>query len=120
MFCGKCGTENANGAKFCKSCGQSLKMGNERRDQKNVTYGESVTAKNEESSLDVSRLVEKVKSIPKKFIVGGCVAVVALIIFICIAINSGKTINLNDYLSIDVSRYDGYGNAEVHIDWAAI
>ncbi len=25
MFCSKCGTKNAKGAKFCKSCGEKIK-----------------------------------------------------------------------------------------------
>mgnify|MGYP003289431687 CR=1 FL=1 len=120
MFCGKCGTENANGAKFCKSCGQALKIGGENDNQKDGASGKREVDYNDSVNLNVGRLIEKAKAIPKKFIIGGCLAIIALLVIICIVVNNGKTINLNDYLSIDVSRYDGYGNAEVHIDWLAI
>ena len=37
MFCSKCGTKNAKGAKFCKSCGEKIKEAVKTRKISNLT-----------------------------------------------------------------------------------
>ncbi len=44
----------------------------------------------------------------------------ALIVIIALILGSGKTIDLNDYLTIETEGYDGYGKATAAIDWGAI
>ena len=124
MFCGNCGVENDNGAKFCKGCGQPLKVevskpsadissqGNSGGNVGNVTTGVP--------KIDVAQMTDKIKTIPKKVLIGACAAVVALVIIICIAVNSASTIDLNKYMSFEVEGYDGYGTARVNIDWDAV
>ena len=64
------------------------------------------------------------KQLPVKTLIIAAAAAVAFIIAIVViaivAINAGKTINLDKYLTIEASGYDGYGNAKVTIDWDAI
>ena len=100
MFCGKCGRQNDDNAKFCIGCGQPLNA--------------AVQPKNAAPK----------KQLPVKTLIIAAAAAVAVIIAIVViaivAINAGKTINLDKYLTIEASGYDGYGNAKVTIDWDAI
>lgn len=120
MFCGNCGAENADGAKFCKSCGKPLD------DSANVaaTKKKPVDSTNRDAStspkVDMSNVADKMKALPKKTIGIVCAAVVVLIAIIAIASNSAKTINLNDYLTVEAEGYDGRGRAKTTIDWKAI
>lgn len=124
MFCGNCGTENENGAKFCKSCGKRLgtpgkQQGNTVATVNNATDA-SVRGASKSLKGAVSLVMGKIKSLPKKALIGACAAVVLFIAIIFISVNSGKTINLNNYLTVTATGYDGYGNASTSIDWAAI
>ncbi len=127
MFCGNCGAENVNGAKFCKGCGQALNETGGIPWVDKVSAPQGVSSKSVESNIannvpkvNVNQLIEKIKSMPKKVLVGVCVAVIALIIIICVAVNARSTINLNDYLTIETNGYDGYGTVIASIDWSAI
>lgn len=100
MFCGKCGEKNDDDAKFCHSCGTPLdKVGGGQEEPK------------------------KVKALPKKAImsaVGAVAAVAALIIILSIILNGKKTINLNDFVTVEATGYDGYGTVRAKIDWDAM
>lgn len=102
MFCKSCGAQNEDGAKFCGGCGKPLEDGTEQ------------------SVGIVSPQTKKNKAVPKKLIIGACVAVAALIAIICIVVNASSTIDLNKYLTIESKGYDGYGTAQASIDWDAI
>lgn len=118
MYCGKCGAENAEGAKFCKGCGMALNDGIEQEMSPvpSENTGETVST----VSVNNSQVLDKIKAIPKKVLIGVAAAVIALIAIIVIAVNAGSTINLNDYLTIEVAGYNGYGKAKAVIDWDAI
>lgn len=96
MYCTKCGTENDNGVKYCKSCGAPL--------QTAVSSSE--------------------KSSSKKRIGVIAVAVLALILVgllvKVISSNVKTTIDLNKYVSIEVSGTEGNGRAKASIDWDMI
>lgn len=62
----------------------------------------------------------KTGTVPKKLLIGVGAAVIALIVIIVVAVNAGRTIDLNKYLTVEASGYDGYGNATVTVDWDAI
>ena len=62
----------------------------------------------------------KIAAIPKKLLIGVGAAGIALIVIIVVAVNAGRTIDLNKYLTVEASGYDGYGNATVTVDWDAI
>ena len=98
MFCKNCGAENKDGAKFCRSCGQVM--------------GEARENTLRKQSLNLKGLLP--------IIIGGCAAVVALIVIILVVVNAKPTIKLDDYLTIEISGYDGYGAATVIIDWDGI
>ena len=127
MFCGNCGTENANGAKFCKGCGKPLgNAGN--RDVKIIPNGSSLpggeagveTGSPAASKVGASQLVDKIKAVPKKGLIGVCAAIIAIIVIVCIVTTSGKTIKLDKYLVVETEGYNGYGTARVSVDWDAI
>ncbi len=50
---------------------------------------------------------------------GGVTLIVLLIVIIAVAAG-GSTIDLNDYLTVEASGYDGYGNVTARVDWDAI
>lgn len=127
MFCGNCGAENVNGAKFCKECGKPLTTGGNQGTEKinlpvkdvNVNTsgidGNSPTAK-----VGGNQAVVKGNALPKKAIMGVCAALAVLIAIICVVLNSGKTIKLDNYLIVEAEGYDGYGTARINIDWDAV
>ena len=107
MICKNCGMNNKEGAKFCEECGKPL---NEERTE---VKEQSVQHVKEKKSFELKKFPLKV--------VGVAVAVVAVfIIILCVSINSGKTINLNKYLTIETDGYDGYGTVKVSVDWDSI
>lgn len=112
MFCGKCGTENINSAKFCKNCGNPLKS---------ISNVSNVQA---DMIQAVVQPDGNTRAISKKLLVGItgiiCVAAAVLIVIIFMAIHRKPTIDLNDYLTIEVKGYDGYGTATASIDWDAV
>ena len=120
MFCGKCGAENENGAKFCKGCGAPLSSENTAKENNGVAMGNATAKANVDIKASLGPAIEKIKSLPKWAMAAIPVAVIALIVLICVLVNSGKTIDLNDYLIVEFSGYDGYGKARVDIDWDAI
>lgn len=125
MFCGKCGTENVNNAKFCKNCGEPLKS--MRSVQETNPVKETNGAQEEKKAVllqtdmtqAAGQLDRKTRAVPKKALAGICAAVI-LIVIICIVVNAKPTINLNDYLIIETEGYDGYGTATARIDWDAV
>lgn len=62
----------------------------------------------------------KIKALISILVGGGCAVFVALIAIILIIVNAKPTIKLDDYLTIEVNGYDGYGTAAVMIDWDGI
>lgn len=65
-------------------------------------------------------VVGKIAAIPTKLLIGVGAAVIAVIVIIVVVVNAGKTIDVNKYLTVEASGYDGYGNATVTVDWDAI
>ncbi len=104
MICPKCGKEIPGGATFCPNCGSSLE-GIQKTDTTETIVGN----------------VEKVakKTSPIYFIVGGAVLAVlitAIIIAIIISNTVGKTVNLNDYVTVSFDGYNSRGTAKVDFD----
>ncbi len=118
MYCGHCGAENEDGAKFCKSCGKELTPSNAK-----VTKVEAKSETNNNASTNTaqpSQVVEKIKSLPKNTLIGICAGVVGLLVIIIAIANAKPTINMNKYITVDSEGYDGYGSARIEIDWDAI
>ena len=122
MFCEGCGEENESAAKFCKGCGNPLNSGSDQSSK--ITQGdkEAVSDSNEtiEIKEKINQIIGKFKKLPKKLQIGTFVAIVAIFVVICIAMNSSSTINLNKYLTIEAEGYNGYGTARAKIDWDEI
>lgn len=65
-------------------------------------------------------MCKKGKAIPKKVCIGICAIILAVIFIAIAASNRKEVINLNKYLHIGASGYDGYGTAEYSVDWDAV
>lgn len=116
MFCPKCGKENENSAKFCAFCGEKLIPLEEKKPSANQQIEIEQT---KPLGVQSNEPVEK-KPIPKKYLFGGIIAVIAVAAAVFFYNISAKTINLDKYLTVKTSGYNGYGTAEVAIDWDAI
>lgn len=114
MICNKCGTENLDNSRFCENCGQALTK--EEGIIQNTTVNE---CQNVEGTT-----VNKKRNLVRNIIIGvaaGTTAVIILIvILIGVFVNNVQTINLDKYVTVEESGYDGYGKATVKIDWDAI
>lgn len=127
MFCGNCGAENVNDAKFCRECGKPLVAVSSQGAKKTAfsTNGANTNVGKANSAPSVaevngSQVTAKGKTLPKKVIISACAAIAVLIVIICAAANLGKTIKLDNYLIVETEGYDGYGTARAIIDWETI
>ena len=124
MFCGNCGAENTNGAKFCKGCGKTLEDGGSQEIKTTLSQNASMYRDNSSNisanKLDLGQMINKIKSFPKNILIGLSAAAIALFIIICVGVNTSKTIKLDKYLTVRTTGYDGYGTASAAIDWDAI
>ena len=109
MRCKNCGSMNADGAKFCESCGAALESVNKPQSQSNT----------ESKVSNPTGSPGSPKKLPKNIIFGaaGAVAVLFIIVIVAFAMNSSKVIDLNKYISFESSGYDGYGKASISVDW---
>lgn len=110
MFCGKCGTENADGTKFCKECGQPLEN----------TAAKGAATKGTAAKGAAAKPSGTAKPMSKGLLVGIIAGAAVLIAVICVIAGRASTVNLNQYLTIETTGYDGYGTAKVSIDWDSI
>lgn len=145
MFCEKCGTQNADDARFCENCGNPLskiEAENAPEAENSVSTVNPVEAENApavENSVDTTPQAgaaqagfdaagnlapAQKKKAPVKLIAGLCAGAVALIVaiisIVLVVVNSKPTINLNDYIKVKTDGYEGYGSASISIDWDAI
>ena len=125
MFCKNCGIENKDNVKFCRNCGSALsKMENEQKDgseqKKAMANAPKESKTSEATKANLNGLSEIIKKLPKKTLGLVAAAVVAVIILISLVLSGGKTINLNDYMTITTNGYNGYGTASVKLDWKGI
>ena len=104
MFCGKCGTKNVAGAKFCEKCGAKLEETEKTKKQ----------PKKENKAIKNAK--EKVQKLPKKAKIGlgiGIVIIIAAIIALAILLNNPVK-KVEDYLTSYYNNYEeGYGNDEL-------
>lgn len=123
-FCTKCGAENADGAKFCKSCGaplQSADSGNQQVAGNQMNGSAYANAGRQQAEPKAAgNFLQTLKKIPVKVWAGIGAAVVAIVVIAVVATKLGSTINLNKYLTVETTGYDGYGRAKADIDWEAV
>ena len=126
VFCVHCGAQQEGNSRFCTSCGKPL-------DTEEAPAAETAPAEAapqpQESPVAVEAppapkpenpLVTKLKALPKWVylaVVGGIAAIVAVILIVT---NITSTINLNDFVTIEVDGYNGYGTAFISVDWDAM
>ena len=112
-FCGKCGAENDNNAKFCQKCGAPLST----QEAPKAAVNNTVADNNNAGAVAAPKSAGKVAP---KLIGAICAGVVVFIAIIFAVLNSKPTINLDKYIKFEVTGYDGYGRAYVSVDWDAI
>lgn len=118
MFCVHCGAQQEDGAKFCTSCGKPLDT--EAPQAAPQPQEGPVAVEAPPAPKQVNPLVAKLKALPKwvyAAVVGGIAVIVAAIL---IVVNITSTINLNDFVTIEVEGYNGYGTAVISVDWEAM
>ncbi|MCR5143870.1 MAG: zinc ribbon domain-containing protein [Lachnospiraceae bacterium] len=137
MKCPKCEAQIADNSKFCPKCGEKIEVVVEPEVNEEVESqvepetaesvesqaepetAESVESTTEEVVSDSVSFIDKVKGFYSKNsklckIIG--VAAVALIVILVLALKP-KTVDLNDYVEIEVSGYDGIGVATATFDY---
>lgn len=98
MFCDKCGAENPDSAKFCKSCGQPLEVN---------------TVAEKPAVLSLNAI--------KKIIIPAAAVLLVLIAVICMASFAGREIDLTDYIVIkEVTGLNGQGELKYELDKDAL
>ncbi len=117
MFCGNCGTENTEDVENCKNCGKPL---GKTVNNKNVQEVEQKNIGEKKINSGTKELIEKIKLIPRKVLIACACGAVAIIVIVCFAINASSTIDLNKYVTVETTGYNGYGYADVVVDWEAI
>lgn len=95
MKCKHCGMEVNKGLKYCNNCGQPV----------------------ENTDSNIKNLFQK---IPKKYLYIGAGVVLSLAALLLILANRTTTIRLDKYIQADIEGYDGYGTADLYIDWEKI
>ena len=86
---------------------QNGQANNPSRQAQTVNYGQEAMESRNHKKLGM-------------IIVGAAAVLVLLVVFLIIRLNAGPTINLNKYLTIETTGYNGYGKVSVMIDWNAI
>ena len=110
MFCKKCGTELDDNALFCTKCG--AKTDSEEKIQEPVTVTNTNLVKKEKKTGNISSIITGRNII---------IAAIVIIAIICIAVGmkASKKINLNKYMTITYSGYNGIGTASWEFDSTA-
>ncbi len=131
-FCTKCGAENADGAKFCRSCGTPLQAADSSAQQAAGSEGAGLAQPQMNGNVyaaaggqqagakTTGSFMQSLKKVPGKIWAGIVAAVVAIVAIVVVVTNLGSTVNLNKFLTIETSGYDGYGRAKASIDWEAV
>ncbi len=96
MKCNYCGEVNRDDSAFCKACGRPL-----------------------------ARTAEPPAAVIKRWLRRRAAVVLTALLTVALAValltvKAGPRINMDRYLVIDQSGYDGYGTVSVRIDWEAI
>jgi len=96
MFCEKCGTKNENGSKFCENCGNPMKSDNPPK-----------KTKTKKKDSGVSKVIGKIKNLPRKTkIIMGVVLVLVVIAIIALFILLNNPVKkVEDYMESYYANY---------------
>ena len=126
MFCRNCGAKNADDAVFCCECGAKLIV----EQQETHAAAQIDNAVNNSTDIPVNNPInnpvspigasmgnqqsplEPLKKIPKKIYAIATGVLALLIVLIVVYVNVSSTINLDKYVKVAYSGYDGYGTAD--------
>lgn len=100
MFCQKCGSELPDGATFCAKCGTK----------------QDAVQKTDTTKVIADNIIKNAKKVKPLYYIIGVAIVAVLIIAICIGNVMGKTVNLNNYVSVTFDGYDTRGRAQFDFD----
>ena len=137
MFCSKCGSENDNGVKFCRKCGAPMGSGVIMEPKNGSNTPQFTTAQNaapnnvtapangqaEPTGAQVNKtgtFTDTLKKIPKMAWIGIAAVVTGIIVVVSLVGYMANTINLNKYLILEETGFEGYGKVNATIDWDAI
>lgn len=120
-FCVNCGAKLDDDSKFCPMCG--TKVEDENKENLNSTQDEEEKTTNSvdlqvNSQQQIETTTKPKKKFGKKTILGivvACVVAIAGIIFYFISTTS--PVDLSQYIIVTYDGYNGYGLANVDIDW---
>lgn len=115
IFCTNCGAENERKDKYCIACGTPL---HHSVSEKKI----SVTNSFDNTDNYEGRETNNQKDLKGIFTgIGIVVAIIAIFaFFINLNNTTNKTIDLNNYLTVEFEGCDGYGKAYGKLDWDAI
>lgn len=137
MFCSHCGAENPDNGVFCMKCGEPLRGGqsqdslsssdteqgsvNQSSEQPQGTNPTGQAAVQPQAVNSAGKPASSVNMKLLAAILGGAVAVIILLVVIVSAVGKARrTINLDDYVTVETKGYDGFGTAIAFVDWEAI
>lgn len=145
MICPKCNQANVEGAKFCSGCGSPLTITPDANAQNTQQAAQAQAAQSAQPQQTAQGAQPqqaaaqpgvqpqapqgtgavygqaKPSRIPAdmlpKIIAGAAAAAVVLVLIIVLAVTHKTTIKLEDYTTVTFNGYDGYGTAEVSVDY---
>ena len=114
MFCTKCGTKLEDGVSVCPGCGASVRAASEPgREAAPETDEKTAGAK----AAPETASVDNGKQLPsKKFLIAGIAAAVILIAIVAAVMLQPKKINLEQFVSVSYSGYEGHGTPRADLD----
>ena len=101
-FCYQCGSPLEENAVECSRCGAAVRQ--HRKAAENRTQGSRKRSYRKKSPFPVAKLLM------------GAAVLIACIVTLILLLGGKKTIDLNKYLDVSFSGYDGYGTAVVTFD----
>lgn len=114
MFCTKCGTKMEDGVIVCPNCSTSVNNTDEEI-QKNEPESDENAAAQVPSETEPASDAKKLSQ--KKFLVGGILAVIILtVVIVAVVVLQPKKINVEDYVEISYSGYEGHGTSRANLD----
>ena len=112
MFCEKCGSKIEDDSLFCSVCGERVN----RTEKKADSADDGI--KSDNSAEPAAVQIAPAKNRKKIAVIAvAAAAVIAIAVALIFIINNiSKTIDLNKYVEVEFSGYDGYGKASAHLD----
>ncbi len=115
MFCTNCGGEIREGAAFCPHCGQPIEP---RQASQPEASAEAAGDIHSSEGAGASGHDGRPKWV--RIVIIAVVAAAVVIVALVVGVSASRRINLNKYVEVTFEGYDGYGTANVTMDWDAL